>query len=668
MGGSSRNLLDRLSMRLVIALAACVVAFCDRDRAQAFDFFGLWSSEDSAPPVSRTAISYSVAIDVAGGDGGIRNAVLDASSLSKLSKDAPPDGETLARRAESDFGPVIDALWGAGYYNATVTISLGAASLTVASSASSDVVAFARAAESYRDRAVAPVVIKVDPGPLFRLRSIRVVDAAAVEFSQDELPPRIVGLKQGDPAVASDLRAAEARIIDGFRNQGRPLAKVQSIAPVVDHAAQVMDVSVTADPGPVAPFGDATMKGPESFDPGIARSFLYIQPGDPYSPRAVQDARTSIRQIPAVGGVRITEGTALDAYGRLPYQIDVEDRLPYAVGASVQYSTTNGPAGQVYWEDRNVFGGAEHLRLQADIFYAPPWYVTSPNVQDFSIHDLGGRLSASFLKPALWNTRNDLLINALAERVSTAGAGFFGYQAEDVDATIALRHRFSQYFSFQAGLEGQTGSATDVLGKVDYTLVGVPLSVTYDSTDSKLDPTSGFRVTASAAGFPTFLGSSLDLVQAKARASAYYALDADQRFVLAGRIGLGAMGGPALDEIPANWLFYAGGGGSVRGYAFNSLGPTGIFDAVIGGRSLFEASAELRVRVNDTIGIVPFFDAGNAFASSFPNFDQPLYTSAGLGLRYFTAVGPIRLDVAFPLQRHAGNGPVAVYFSIGQAF
>jgi translocation and assembly module TamA len=665
MGGSSRNLLDRLSMRLVIALAACVVAFCDRDRAQAFDFFGLWSSEDSAPPVSQAAISYSVAIDVAADVRGIRNAVTDASSLYKLRKDAPPDGEALARRAESDFGPVIDALWGAGYYNATVTISLGASSLTIASS---DVAAFARTAESCRNRDVAPVAIKVDPGPLFRLRSIRVVHVAGIEFSQDELPPRIVGLKPGDPAVASDLRAAEARIIDWFRNHGRPLAKVQSIAPTVDHAAQVMDVTVIADPGPVAPFGEATMEGPESFDPGIARSFLYIQPGDPYSPRAVQDARTSIRQIPAVGGVRITEGTGLDAYGRLPYEIDVEDRLPYAVGGSVQYSTTNGPAGQVYWEDRNVFGGAEQLRLQADIFYAPPWYVTSPNLQSYSIHDLGGRLSASFLKPALWDTRNDLLINALAERMSTAGAGFFGYQAEDVDTTIALRHRFSQYFSFQAGLEGQTGSATDVLGKVDYTLVGVPLSVTYDSTDSKLNPTSGFRVTASAAGFPTFLGSSLDLVQAKVRASAYYALDADQRFVLAGRIGLGAMGGPALDEIPANWLFYAGGGGSVRGYAFNSLGPTGIFDAVIGGRSLFEASAELRVRVTDTIGIVPFFDAGNAFASTFPDFNEPLYSSVGLGLRYFTAVGPIRLDVAFPLERHAGNGPVAVYFSIGQAF
>ena len=105
------------------------------------------------------------------------------------------------------------------------------------------------------------------------------------------------------------------------------------------------------------------------------RSFLYIHPGDPYSPAAIADARNSIREIPAVGGVRITEGTTLDAYGRLPYQIDVEDRLPYAVGASMKYSTTNGPEGQVYWEDRNVFGGAERLRLQADVFYAPPWYI-----------------------------------------------------------------------------------------------------------------------------------------------------------------------------------------------------------------------------------------------------------------------------------------------------
>ena len=656
---------DRPGIRLIVALVAAVMVFSDWTVAQAFDFFGFFGSDDTPPPVSRASIPYALTVEVAGDDSALKSGIRDASSLYSLRKDAPGDGEALARRAESDFGPIIDALWGAGYYNANVTISIDGATLPIASS---DIAAFARAAEAYRNRAPAPVIIKVDPGPLFKLRSVRVVNALGVEFSEAELPQRTVGLKPGDPAVASEIRAAETRIINYFRKEGRPLAKIQSIAPVVDHAQNVMDVTVTAAPGPIAPFGEATINGPQTFDPAIVRSFLYIYPGDPYSPAAVADARNSIREIPAVGGVRITEGTALDPYGRLPYRIDVEDRLPYAIGASVKYSTTNGPEGQVYWEDRNVFGGAERLRLQASVFYAPPWFVASQSLRNFSPDDIGGRISASFLKPALWGTTNDLLIDALAEKISTSGAGFVGYQAEDTDVTASLRHRFNQNFWVQAGLEAQKGDATDALGTVNYTLVGVPVSANFDTTDSKLDPTRGVRVNVSAVGFGTFLGSSLDLVQAKAGASAYYSIDADSRYVLAGRVAAGAMGGPQLDEIPANWRFYAGGGGSVRGYAYNELGPTVFWGAVVGGKSLFDASAELRVKVTDTIGVVPFFDIGNAFASNFPNFDQHLFTAAGLGLRYYTSVGPIRLDVAFPLERHAGTGPVAVYVSIGQSF
>jgi translocation and assembly module TamA len=657
--------LDCFSVRLIVALAATMIVVSDWTVAEAFDFFGLFGSDDTPPPVSRAAISYSFTVQVAGDVSGLKDSVKDASSLYSLRKDAPPDGEALARRAQGDFAPVIDALWGAGYYNSAVTIAIDGASLAIGSS---DIAAFARAAETYRNRAPAPVVIKVDPGPLFKLRTVRVLNALGVEFSEDELPQRIVALKPGDPAAAAEIRAAQTRIVDYFRKQGRPLAKIQSVAPVVDHAQDIMDVSIMVAPGPIAPFGEATINGPQTFDPAIVRSFLYIHPGDPYSPAAIADARNSIREIPAVGGVRITEGTTLDAYGRLPYQVDVEDRLPYAVGASMKYSTTNGPEGQVYWEDRNVFGGAERLRLQGDVFYAPPWFIASQSLRHFSADDIGGRISANFLKPALWGTTNDLLINALAEKVSTSGDGFVGYQAEDADVTASLRHRFNQNFWVQAGLEGQKGDATDALGTVNYRLIGVPVSANFDTTDSKLDPTRGVRLNVSAVGFGAFLGSSLDLVQAKAGASAYYSLDADSRFVLAGRVAAGAMGGPQLDEIPANWRFYAGGGGSVRGYAYDELGPTVWWGAVVGGKSLFDASAEVRVKVTDTIGVVPFFDIGNAFSSNFPNFNEPLFSAVGLGLRYYTSVGPIRLDVAFPLERHAGTGPVAVYVSIGQSF
>jgi translocation and assembly module TamA len=148
--------------------------------------------------------------------------VRDASSLYSLRKDAPADGEALARRAESDFAPVIDALWGAGYYNAAVTISIDGATLPIGSS---DIAAFSRAAEAYRNRAPAPVVIEVNPGPLFKLRSVRVLDALGVEFPEAELPQRIVGLKPGDPAAASEIRAGETRIIDYFRNKGDPWLK-----------------------------------------------------------------------------------------------------------------------------------------------------------------------------------------------------------------------------------------------------------------------------------------------------------------------------------------------------------------------------------------------------------------------------------------------------------
>ena len=131
----------------------------------------------------------------------------------------------------------------------------------------------------------------------------------------------------------------------------------------------------------------------------------------------------------------------------------------------------------------------------------------------------------------------------------------------------------------------------------------------------------------------------------------------------------GSISGASLKDIPANILFFAGGGGSVRGYPYRTLGPLGPFDLPIGGRSLLEASVEARIKVTDTIGVVPFFDAGTAFAGSLPNFNERIFKAAGIGLRYYTGIGPIRVDLAFPLDRIKGNQPpVALYVSLGQAF
>ena len=225
------------------------------------------------------------------------------------------------------------------------------------------------------------------------------------------------------------------------------------------------------------------------------------------------------------------------------------------------------------------------------------------------LDDLGGRFAMSFLKPALGARATTFSSTPFAREVTE------GYPAAR-GATAAIRYRFSDSLAVQGGIEVEAGQASDALGRLDYTLVGLPVSLTYDSTDSLLDPTRGVRVTASATPYPTLLGSDPGLFVAKGQGSAYHAFDEEARYVLAGRIGFGSITGADLADIPASRRFFAGGGGSVRGYAYKSLGPQDIFGNPLGGRSLLEGSVEARIKLTDTIGIVPFLDAGTAFEAS----------------------------------------------------
>lgn len=644
----------------VVLLAALLLGGASATSATAFDFFGLFGGDDNEPPPSTEALPYALEFVVAGEDREVRRALEDASTLQSLKGEAPPDAAALVSRATADWPRLIDALWGAGYYNARVAITVAGVTVPIQPGPSA---AAARAAEPYRARALVPVRVVVDPGPRFVLRNVSILDArSGVPFSPEALPPRAIKIEPGDPARSADILAAEAQVVDYFRAESRPFAKVARREPVVFHPQQVMDVSLAVDPGPRAGIGPIAISGLEDVDPAVVRSFIYTEPGDPYSPAALASMRKSILQIEALASARIREAETLDAYGNLPLFVELTERKPRVIGASVQYSTTDGPAVRAYWAHRNLFGGAERLRLEGNLFYLTEDGGQVDRDDDFEWEDLGGRFRASFLKPALWGTRNDLLVDALVERDRTEG-----YTSRLAGVTAGIRHRFSETFSVQAGIEYERGQTTDILGQIDYRLVGLPVSLTYDSTDRPLDPTEGFRVVASVTPYPSFLGSSVSMTVAKGTASAYYALDEEARYILAGRIGLGSIIGADLDEIPANRRFFAGGGGSVRGFGYRSLGPTFLGEP-IGGRSLLEGSLEARIKITDTIGIVPFVDAGTAFESSYPDFDERVRVSAGLGLRYYTSIGPIRLDVAVPLNRQKGDDSYGIYIGIGQAF
>ena len=640
-------------------LFALAISITPVGGAAAFDFFGLFGSDEEPPLPSPEALPYQLDIDVVGAEGAITTAIRDVSTLYRLRSDAPPDADALARRAQSDLIPVIDALWGSGYYNAAVTIEVAGVPLQLGQERIQTAI---DAAEDYRARALVPVRIVAVTGELFRVRDLDIVDAETGVPLRPGLPEDAIALDAGDPAAAARILSAQARIIDYYRAQSRPFANVTDLQPVVDHPRQSMDLRIAIAPGPTAGLGPIVISGNENIDESVIRSFIYTEPGDPYSPSALEDIRTSIGRLEAISSVRIREGERLNENGNLPLAVEITERLPRVFGVAAQYSTVDGPSARVYWTHRNLFGGAERLRLEASVFYLLQGRDSGFVNRDRVIDDIGGRVSASFFKPALWGTRNDFLADTFIERDRTKA-----YESKLANVTLGVRHRFSDTFSIQGGVEVEHGEATDILGRNKYTLVGLPVSVTYDSTDSALEPTQGWRITGGVTPYARALGSSLDMVISRASASTYFALDDRARFVLAGRVGFGSIVGADLTDVPPNRRLYAGGGGSVRGFAFRSLSP--MFNGVpIGGRSLIEASLEARLRVTDTIGIVPFIDAGGAFRESYPDFGEQVRVAAGLGLRYYTGIGPIRLDVAFPLQRKRGESGYGIYLGIGQAF
>ena len=641
------------------------------NHARAFDLFGLF--EDKPPAVSQQALPYALTFRVSGGTSDffgsstLIDPLREASSLYRLRQDAPIDGQSLVRRAAGDLAPMLDVLWGAGYYNAKIEIEVAGHHLRLGRPPPAGIAA---AAEAYRAREPVPIQVAVKAGPLFHLRQIRITNARTGRpFSPDILPQRAIKLALGDPARAAVIRATRAAIIDWFRAQSHPLARVTTIKPIVYHNKEAMDVAIAVDPGPRAAFGRVTVTGKSEVDPAVVRSHVYIEPGYLYSPTTIAETRKSILSLPAISSVRIHEAKTLDAEGRLPVTVDVTDRKRHVVGFAARYSTLDGPDVSAYWQHRNLFGGGETLRFEGQAFLPPRTYGSFIDSLDtFGWSDLGGRLKASFVKPALQGTRNDLLLDGVVEKDRTGGDQYGGYAARRGQASAAIRHRFSGSSSVQIGFSGEKGETTDTLGTVDYRLFGIPASVIYDFTDRPLDPTRGVRASGSIAFYPTFFGSSVGLVESKLQASAYYAVDDDAKLVLAARATAGSVAGASLAAIPANHRFYAGGGGSVRGYRYQSLSPLAANGEVTGGRSLFTASFEARWRITDTFGVVPFLDMGQAFEAEFPDFSQPLRYAAGIGFRYYTAVGPIRLDFAFPLNRRPGDASFAFYVGIGQAF
>ncbi|PWB95362.1 outer membrane protein assembly factor [Methylosinus sporium] len=630
--------------------------------ARAFDFFGLFGAAEETPEPSSDALPYR--IEFAGLDEaeGLARNLQDVSSAWRLRLQAPPTGAGLARRVVADFPKLAEALWASGYYDAEIRATVAGVPVRPDGHGAD---AAAAAAERLRGQALAPIRIEITPGPLFRLRKVALLDARSGQpLDEALLTKKSLERDPEQPARAAALQSMQAGWIDALRANSYPLAKVTTAKPTIIHPEKAMDVVVTIDPGPRAGIGEVRTSGSPGIDPDVIRSYIYLEQGEPYSPKKLAELRKSIGRLEAVGSVKAEDGEKLDANGNLPIFVQTAERKRHAVGADAFFSNVDGPGLRAYWTDRNLFGGAERLRFDVEGGLAPFGSSATYNgLSSIRLNDVIGRAKASFVKPALFGSRNDLLLDAGFVREKTDY-----YWAYYGNGSAAIRHRFSDTASVQAGLEFERGHTFDAFGPHDYSLLGFPLSANYDGTDDLLAPTNGFRAIANVTPYVKAFGDSVGMVQSKTQISGYKSLDEDGWYVLAGRVAAGSIVGASIEDIPASHRFFAGGGGSVRGYRYRSLSPDAGLGFPVGGRSLLEGSAEARIKVTRDIGIVPFYDIGSAFSSPFPDFQSSMRSSVGIGLRYYTGIGPVRLDLATPLGRRPGENKFAIFIGVGESF
>ena len=613
--------------------------------AKAIEFLGFkfFEGEDSEPAVKvPDPLPYEAHLNASGADEDLKAALSETSRLVS-DQASPPSGKPgLIARALGDQQLLIARLYQSGYYGGTVDITIAGRSLAQVTETGD----FPGRAGS-----LVPVQVQVHSRPLFTFGATRVSIRPPVSDPNDALTPAALGLESGSPARSGNILTAEQRIVADLRAQGYPLARIANRSVVADHATRQLDVSISADAGPQGRFGHVSVIGTDRTDPNFVISQARIEQGTPYSPETLRRASNRLRDLGIFNTIRVREAERLDSNGELPIVIEVSERKLNVIGGGATISSVDGMGIEAYWRRRNLFGRGETLSLEGNI----------DRIGANAIEDQEYAARVVFTKPGVFGPLTNFTATLGAKRENPDP-----YEARSVYGKFRLSKQQTDAFEYGGGAEFAYSREEDAIGVSHSSLFGVFGDVAYDTRDDLLDPTKGIRATAfiePAYDFET----STAMLFSKASLSAYRALDEVGRIVLAGRVSTGSILGASLLSIPPSRRYYVGGGGSVRGYAYRNIGPR-VNGEVIGGRSFLEGSGEVRVKVNETFGVVGFVDAGAAYRDEFPDFSEDMKVGVGAGLRYYSPIGPLRLDVAVPLSPESGDPDFAIYVGLSQAF
>ncbi len=537
----------------------------------------------------------------------------------------------INQRARVDRQLLVDILNGQGFFDANVRVAVDPPVV---------------------EGAPLTVALKAVPGRRYYLGQIAFT-APAVEPA-DLITSNFVP-KTGDPIIADIVLAAEANISIKLPENGYPFAKVGQRDILLDSDVGTGDYTLPVDTGARSYFGQIRSEGTEAFGAHHVEILRRFKTGDLYDSRLVDDLRAALVATGLLSTVSVepvaSEGVAPDGTPYADLLVRQEAGPPRTIAASGGYGTGQGFRVEGSWTHRNLF--------------PPEGSLTAAGV-------IGTQEQAASVSFARANAgKRDRTFEMSLSGLHSTYDAFDAYTGR-VAAVMSYASTpiWQKKFTWSAGIEllatyeGEYDFSRTLRDRRIYYVAALPGQVGFDRSDDLLNPTKGYRLTLRLSPEASLGSGSQFYARVILDGSYYYS--ATDSLVLAARARVGTISGIERENLAPSRRFYGGGGGSVRGFGYQQLGPKDPNGDPIGGRSTNEAAFEARYRFGN-FGVAGFVDAGQVYESSIPKFDNWRY-GVGIGGRFYTNFGPVRLDVATPINRQAGESKISVYVSIGQAF
>lgn len=575
---------------------------------------------------ASAALSYSVSLE--GVEDPQLEAALKASSrLMCLSDHSVASLGVLKRRSEADVVNFVKVLHGFAYYNGRVEYTI--------------------------DQSADPISIlfTVYSGPVYPLESFQIVPTEPSLSMPDGFCYQTInlcelGVTLGSPAYAESILQAEEVLLRLMADNGFPNASIARRDVVADQKQKQISVKLEVDSGPRAYFGVTKISGNATVCEELFYKKIAWGLGEPFNSRDVQATQEALESSGLFVSTSINFGQPDPDTGLLPMEIQVDEAKQRSVAGGVSYTTQRGPGVMAEWDHRNVRGMGEKINVRTNVW---------KDTQDARF---------SYVLPDFQKSNRDLLLLAEIEHENVEA-----YTETSFSTSAILDRKCTEGMKLSYGLMYKSilTQRSDHNGK--FHLLKVPLQFRWTTANSLLDPTSGYSMNLKLSPTVQLKAPHFFYCPATFIGTVYLPLTKDHRLVLAAKTIVGSIIGPSRHTIPPSERFYAGSESTLRGYRYLTVSPLDHKRKPIGGRSIMVLSLEARMRVSEKLGLVGFYEIGNVYSNTVPQFNHKQLQTVGTGVRYHTPIGPIRFDLAFPLDKRKGiDNSIQAYMSIGQSF